>query len=269
MADEHADPAAPQFETIRYETSGGLARLTMNRPEQMNGMTNRMVREACDALELAAADPTLRVLVLTGAGSAFCPGADLKHFTGASGDPRSDERLTPREFQVTTLLHEIPAVTVAAINGACAGAGLGWALACDLRLMTARAKLNTAFLDVAVAGDMAIPWSLPRLVGAARARELSFLPRKVDADEALRIGLVARVFADETFAADVEEVLTTLLAKSPTALRGLKQHYVDAERMPLRDFVEHEAERHLQIAASADTAEAFRAFVEKRPPRFT
>ena len=169
------------FETLRYEATDGLARLTLDRPDAMNGMTNRMVREARDALELAAADPTLRVLVLTGEGRAFCPGADLKHFT--SGE--SDERLTSREFKVTTLLHEIPAVTVAAINGACAGAGLGWALACDLRVMAASAKLNTAFLDVAVAGDMAIPWSLPRLVGAARARELSFIPRKIDAEEAL------------------------------------------------------------------------------------
>src|SRR4051794_33309244 len=164
----------------------------------MNGMTNRMVREARDALELAAADSSVRVLVLTGAGRAFCPGADLNHFT--SGE--ADERLTPREFAVTTLLHEIPAVTVAAINGACAGAGLGWALACDLRTMAASAKLNTAFLDVAVAGDMAIPWSLPRLVGAARARDLSLLPRKIDAEEAARIGLVARVFPDDTFRDD-------------------------------------------------------------------
>jgi 2-(1,2-epoxy-1,2-dihydrophenyl)acetyl-CoA isomerase len=252
------------FETLLYDVEGSLARVTLNRPDAMNGMTNRMVREARDALELAAADPSVRVLVLTGAGRAFCPGADLNHFT--SGE--ADERLTSREFKVTTLLHEIPAVTVAAINGACAGAGLGWALACDLRVMSASAKLNTAFLDVAVAGDMAIPWSLPRLVGAARARELSMLPRKIDADEALRIGLVARVFPDDSFRADAEAVLTTLLKKSPSALRGLKENYVAAERMTIADFVEFEAERHLRIAASADTAEAFRAFVEKREPNF-
>lgn len=253
-----------EFDTLRYEVDGGLARLTLNRPEAMNGMTNQMVREACDALVLAASDPAVRVLVLTGAGRAFCPGADLKHFTGGG----SDERLTAREFQVTTLLHEIPAVTVAAINGACAGAGLGWALACDLRVMTAGAKLNTAFLDVAVAGDMAIPWTLPRLVGAARARELSFIPRKVDATEAERIGLVARVFADDSFGEETEALLAALLAKSPSALRGLKVNYVVAERTTLRDFVDYEAERHLRIAASADTAEAFRAFVEKRSPNF-
>lgn len=252
------------FETLRYDVDAGLARLTLARPDAMNGMTNQMVREACDALERAAADPSVRVLVLTGEGKAFCPGADLNHYTSGSGD----ERLTPREFQVTTLLHEIPAVTVAAINGACAGAGMGWALACDLRVMTARAKLNTAFLDVAVAGDMAIPWSLPRLIGAARARDLSLLPRRIEADEALRIGLVARVFDDDTFHADTETLLATLLRKSPTALRGLKANYVVAERMTLRDFVDYEAERHLRIASSADTKEAFRAFIEKREPNF-
>ena len=253
------------FETLLYSSEGGLARVTLNRPDAMNGMTNRMVREARDALELAASDASVRVLVLTGAGRAFCPGADLKHFTGGG----ADERLTSREFKVTTLLHEIPAVTVAAINGACAGAGLGWALACDIRVMSASAKLNTAFLDVAVAGDMAIPWSLPRLVGAARARELSFLPRKIDATEAFTIGLVARVLPDDSFRDETDALLQALLKKSPSALRGLKENYVAAERMTLSDFVDFEAERHLRIAASEDTAEAFRAFIEKREPRFT
>ncbi len=253
------------FDTLRYEVSDGLARLTLDRPDSMNGMTNQMVREASEALEQAATDSSVRVLVLTGEGRAFCPGADLNHFTSGA----TDERLTSREFHVTTLLHEIPAVTIAAINGACAGAGLGWALACDLRTMSASAKLNTAFLDVAVAGDMAIPWSLPRLVGAARARDLSFIPRKVTADEALSIGLVARVFDDESFRADTQDVVAALLKKSPSALRGMKENYVAAERMVLHDFVDYEAERHLRIAASADTAEAFRAFIEKRDPKFT
>ena len=131
------------------------------------------------------------------------------------------------------------------------------------------ARLNTAFLDGAVAGDMAIPWSLPRMVGAARARDLSFIPRRIEADEAERIGIVARVFPEETFAEDTEAVLTTLLEKSPTALLGLKQNYLAAERMTFADFVDYEAERHLKIASSADTAEAFKAFVEKRKPRFT
>ena len=252
------------FDTITYEVADGLCRVTLNRPARMNAMTNQMVREAFDALTRAAADSSIRVLVLTGAGTGFCPGADLEHFTTGG----ADEVLTSREFEVTTLLHEIPAVTVAAINGACAGAGLGWALACDVRVMSASAKLNTAFLDVAVAGDMAIPWSLPRIVGAARARDLSFFPRRIEADEAERLGIVARVFADDTFRDDAESLLSTLLEKSPTALVGLKQNYLAAERMTFADFAAYEAGRHLEIAASADTAEAFRAFVEKRKPVF-
>jgi 2-(1,2-epoxy-1,2-dihydrophenyl)acetyl-CoA isomerase len=163
----------------------------------------------------------------------------------------------------------MPQVTVAAINGACAGAGLGWAAACDLRVAARSATFNTAFLDVAVAGDMGIPWSLPRIVGAARARDLSFLPRRIEAEEALRIGLVGGVFPDESFRDDAEAVVATLLEKSPVALRGLKQHYNAAERMGFSDFVDYEAERHLKISRSADTAEAFRAFVEKRKPSFT
>lgn len=253
------------FDTIRLAVADGLARLTLARPDRLNGMTNQMVRETHDALVQVSGDPTVRVLVLTGEGRGFCPGADLGHFT----DGGADEILSAEHFQVVTMLHEMPAVTVAAVNGACAGAGMGLAVACDLRVVAASAKMNTAFLDVAVAGDMALPWLLPRLVGAAKARELSFLPGKLAADEAHRIGLVARVFPDETFGDDVEELVASLLAKSPTALRGLKQHYVDAERMPLAEFVEHESRRHLEIAASADTAEAFRAFVEKRAPRFT
>jgi 2-(1,2-epoxy-1,2-dihydrophenyl)acetyl-CoA isomerase len=256
--------AGASYETIRCEIEGGLARLTLNRPDRLNGMTNQMLRETYEALTRLAADSSVRVLVLTGEGRGFCPGADLTHFT--SGE--ADEPLTARQFQVTTLFHEMPAVTIAAINGACAGAGLGWALACDLRVMAESAKMNTAFLDVAVAGDMGLPWSLPRLVGAARARELSFLPGRFGADEALRIGLVARVFPDDDFRAETESIVQRLLAASPRALTTMKANYLAAERMGLADFIAVESERHMVVAASADTAEAFRAFVEKRPPNF-
>ena len=261
-----ATTATPTFETIRYEVEGGLARLTLNRPDRLNGMTNRMVRETHDALSLAATDPNVRVLVLTGAGKAFCPGADLGHYTdGSSG---SDEPLLPRSFRAATLLHDMPAVTIAAVNGACAGAGLMWALACDLRVSTASAKFNTAFLDVAVAGDMGGPWTLTHLVGGAKARELFFLPGKFTASEAKELGLVARVFDDESFADDTEALLAQLMAKSPTALTTLKANFLAAERTTFADYVDLEAERHIRVTASADTAEAFRAFMEKRPPRF-
>jgi 2-(1,2-epoxy-1,2-dihydrophenyl)acetyl-CoA isomerase len=252
------------YQTIRCESEGGLARLTLNRPDRLNGMTNQMLRETYEALTRLATDSSIRVLLLTGEGKGFCPGADLTHFTAGE----ADERLSAQPFQVTTLFHEIPAVTLAAINGACAGAGMGWALACDLRVMAVSAKMNTAFLDVAVAGDMGLPWSLPRVVGAGKARELSFLPGKFDADEALRLGLVARVFPDDSFRAETEAIVARLLAASPKALVTMKANYLAAERMSLADFIAVESERHMVVSASADTAEAFRAFVEKRPPNF-
>jgi 2-(1,2-epoxy-1,2-dihydrophenyl)acetyl-CoA isomerase len=252
------------FDTITYEAHDGIGRLTLNRPERLNGMTNQMVREAHEACQAAAADPALRILVLTGAGKGFCPGADLGHFS--SGE--KDEAIDARSFHVATLLHEMPAVTIAAINGACAGAGLGWALGCDLRLAASSAKLNTAFLDVAVAGDMGGPWTLSRLVGAAKARELYFLPGRVTAEEAQRIGLVARVFPDETFRDDAEAIVQRLAAASPTALRGMKENFLAAERMGLREYIDFETERHKEIAGGPHAREAFLAFVEKRPPRF-
>jgi 2-(1,2-epoxy-1,2-dihydrophenyl)acetyl-CoA isomerase len=255
----------PTFETIRYEKTGPLATLTMDRPDRMNGMTNLMVREACQAVAAAAEDPELRVLVVTGAGRAFCPGADLDGVASGSG---GDVRLRPDDFRVPVLLHEMPAVTVAAINGACAGAGLGWAAACDVRVAARSARFNTAFLDVGVAGDMGGPWTLSRLVGPAMARELYFLPGKFDADEALRIGLVTRVADDEGFQAAVDEVVERLLGAAPLALRALKANFSDAERMDLAGFVAIETERHLRLFTTQDTREAFAARVEKRAPNF-
>jgi 2-(1,2-epoxy-1,2-dihydrophenyl)acetyl-CoA isomerase len=256
--------AAARFETITYEIAGPIATLTMNRPERMNGMTNRMLLEAGEALAAAAEDRELRVLILTGAGRAFCPGADLQNV--ASGT--AEEPLVPSDFRVPVQLHNMPAVTIAAINGACAGAGFGWACACDFRFAAASARFNTAFLDVGVAGDMGGPWTLARIVGPARARELYFFPDKFGADEALRIGLVTRVFPDEEFRAGVRAIAERLADSAPIALRTLKANFVDAERMDLAGYVALESERHLRMFQTRDTREAFAAKVEKRKPRF-
>jgi len=254
------------FETILYEKSGAVATLTLNRPERMNGMTNRMLLEAGEVLARAAADRDLRVLVLTGAGRAFCPGADLD--VVASGESPTGDRVGPEDFRAPVLLHDMPAVTIAAVNGACAGAGLGWACACDLRFAAASARFNTAFLDVGVAGDMGGPWTLARIVGAARARELYFLPGKFGAEEALRIGLVSAVFPDDRFRDEIRAVVERLAGAAPIALRTLKKNFVDAERMDFAGYVALETERHLPMFSTHDTREAFAAKVAKRKPRF-
>jgi len=255
------------YETIRYEQDGPIVTLTLNRPERMNAMTNLMVRETAEALSVAANDRGVRVLVLTGAGRSFCPGADLM---GGAVNPNGapDVTLDARDFRVPVLLHEMPAVTLAAINGACAGAGFGWACACDLRLAARSARFNTAFLDVGVAGDMGGPWTLPRLVGASKARELYFMPDKFGADEAERIGLVSRTVDDDQLLPAVSALAQRLAAAAPIALRTLKSNFVEAERMDLASFVALETERHMRLFSTHDTREAFAAKAEKRAPNF-
>jgi 2-(1,2-epoxy-1,2-dihydrophenyl)acetyl-CoA isomerase len=186
--------------------------------------------------------------------------------------PGAGERDVPADahhFQVPVLLHEMPAITVAAVNGACAGAGFGWACGCDLRVAARSAMFNTAFLNVAVAGDMGLPWSLPRLVGSARARELSFFSEKFSAEEAHRIGLVARVWDDGVFREEVAKLIARLAGAAPLALKTMKAHYLAAESGGgFGDYVSLETSDHLRIVRSADTQEAFRAFLEKRAPVF-
>jgi 2-(1,2-epoxy-1,2-dihydrophenyl)acetyl-CoA isomerase len=164
------------------------------------------------------------------------------------------------------VLHEAPLVTVAAIKGACAGAGLGWASACDLRICDDTARFNVAFLDVGMSGDMAGTWFLPRIVGAAKARELYFLPGKFAGAEAARIGLVNRVVPELEFETELAALVERLANSSPLALKGMKANFVDQEHMGLAQFLAAETARHSACGRSEDSKEAFRAFVEKRRP---
>lgn len=253
-----------EYETVLYEVDGNRATITLNRPERLNGITNTMMRELYECVNRAAFDENVRVVMLTGAGRGFCPGADLKAYS--SGEAQEPNR---REyFSITSTLHEMPKVTVAAINGACAGAGFGWACACDLRYAAAGATFNSAFLGVAISGDMAGPWLLPRIVGAQKARELFFMPDKFQAAEAERIGLVARTFPDETFRQEVDAIVDRLAKAAPLAIGEMKKNFVAAENMTLKDYIELETERHGRTGASEDSRESFRAFVEKREPVF-
>ncbi len=242
-----------------------LATVTLNRPDARNGITNRLMNQLHAALAELATDPQLLVVVLTGAGKDFCVGADLKHYSSGG----SDEHLAMASFDLTRLLHEMPAVTIAALNGAAAGAGLGWAAACDLRFAARSAVFTSAFLKVAAAGDMGGPWTLTRLLGGAKARELYFLPEKFDSAEAERIGLVSKVFDDATFRDEIAAIAGRLAASAPLALRGMKANFLAAERTTFADYLDLESERHMRIMQSSDTAEAFKAFVEKRDATFT
>ena len=257
------------YQTIVVERAGPLAVVKLNRPDKRNSIGGPMMIELHAVLSDIATDQGVRVVVLRGEGADFCPGADVKHYGGAGAATRTRPAWSGvRTFDVAVLLHEMPAVTVAAISGACAGAGFGWACACDLRVASETARFNTAFLDVGVAGDMGGPWTLPRILGAAKARELYFLPGKFDAAEALRIGLVSRVSPAAGFDADVQALADRLTRAAPLALMGMKANFLAAEGMGLADYIGLESERHLRMFQSEDTTEAFKAFVEKRSPVF-
>jgi 2-(1,2-epoxy-1,2-dihydrophenyl)acetyl-CoA isomerase len=250
-----------RYETILVEKTEHVATISLNRPAARNGIVPAMMDELWDAVRDAAADKTLRVLVFRGAGRDFCPGADLKAYTSSAQGPTR-----PETFGISVILHEAPFVTIAAIKGACAGAGLGWASACDLRICDETAKFNVAFLDVGMSGDMAGTWFLPRILGSAKARELYFLPGKFDAAEAARIGLVNWMTPEADFEARLGALTDRLATSSPLALKGMKANFVDQEHMGLADFLAAETERHSACGRSEDSSEAFRAFVEKRKP---
>lgn len=258
------------YETLLVRREGPVATVSLNRPDKRNSIGGPMMVELYAALSELAADRSVRVLVLRGEGADFCPGADVKHYgsTEASNPAKAPVWSGVQEFNVAVLLHEMPAVTIAAISGACAGAGFGWACACDLRVASETARFNTAFLDVGVGGDMGGPWTLPRILGAAKARELYFLPGKFDAAEALRIGLVSRVSGKDAFEAELSALTARLAAAAPLALATMKANFLAAEKMGFSDYIVLESEKHVRLFQSQDTTEAFKAFVEKRAPVF-
>jgi 2-(1,2-epoxy-1,2-dihydrophenyl)acetyl-CoA isomerase len=257
-------------DSVLYQVDGGVATITLNRPENLNAMNVDLIEGALEALEIAAEDSNARVVIFTGAGRGFCAGGDLaaKDTLGTGNLESKIGKL--QAFQKSSkLLREMPKVTIAAINGPCAGAGLAWAAAADLRYATASAKFTTAYLNAGLSGDFGGTWTLPRIVGSARAREMYLLSEKFTADDAERFGFVSKVLPDGELMPHVQTVAETLLAKAPIALLRIKQNLNDAEDIPFSDALDREADRHVRTGASSDSAEARMAFFEKRPPVFT
>jgi 2-(1,2-epoxy-1,2-dihydrophenyl)acetyl-CoA isomerase len=256
---------------VLYEVEDGVATLTLNRPERLNAMGGDMLPLALELLERAAGDDAVAVVVLTGAGRGFCAGGDLSGSGPAELRATTPEGATGalrRLMRSSELLREMPKITIAAINGACAGAGFAWACACDLRYAAASAKFTTAFVNAGLSGDFGGSWTLPRIVGPAKTRELYLLGERFDAREAERIGLVSRVLPDGELMKHVREVAAALRAKAPLALRGIKQNLNEGDRLGFAEALDREAERHVRSALSEDAREAARAFLEKRAPRF-
>jgi 2-(1,2-epoxy-1,2-dihydrophenyl)acetyl-CoA isomerase len=232
----------------------------LDRPEKLNALDLAHVVDLRDVLRALADDDSARAVVLTGAGRGFCAGGDVTSMTGASSAPAVDLR---EIMEVSELLHTMPAVTVAAINGPCAGAGLSFACACDLRYAARSAVFVSAFLRVGSSGDHGSAWVLTRAVGSAKARELMLLGDRVDADEALRIGLVHAVLDDDRLTDHIARVAERLAAMPPTAARLMKQNLVDAATMPLAEYLDLETRRFAECSGSPESAAAARAFLAR------
>jgi 2-(1,2-epoxy-1,2-dihydrophenyl)acetyl-CoA isomerase len=241
----------PQTDEVLIERRDAIAILTLNRPERRNGITVPMCRAFYAAVQDVAASDA-RVVVLRGAGNDFCVGADIVG-GGERTVPPTLGDLGPIHH-AATLLHTMPQVTIAAIDGGCAGAGLGWATACDFRFATAEARFNTAFLAVGVSSDMGPPWFLTRIVGGARARELLFFPGKLSGEEARDMGLVTRLFPRAALHREVLALAEQLCERDPFALRMMKANVLSAEELAIRDFIEVETARQIHTTNRPDLA---------------
>ena len=249
----------------------GIATLTFNRPERMNALSTPIMEGLLHGLPRLAGDPAVKVVVLTGAGRAFCAGGDVKSMA-EGGEQRTAAEAAAHlrsRMEVSRILHELPKPTIAMINGPAAGTGLALALACDLRIAGTSARLVTAFVKVGFFGDFGGSYFLTRLIGTARARELYFTGRPVDADEALTLGLVNRVVPDDQLHNATMELARSLARGPQIALSLMKRNMNCAENAGLAELLDLEAVHQVQTGRTEDHREAAKAFVEKRPPIFT
>jgi 2-(1,2-epoxy-1,2-dihydrophenyl)acetyl-CoA isomerase len=250
--------------------SGGVRTLTFNRPEAFNSFNLAMKQATLRALTEASADESVRAVVITGNGRAFCAGQDLKEHLELvrSQDPRL--ATTVREFYNVAIsaIVDMRKPVIAAVNGAAAGAGAALSYACDLRIAGTAASFSMAFAGVALSADSGASFTLPRLIGAGRASRMMLLGERVGSAEALRIGLVDEVVADDELA-DRAALVAGTLANGPTrAYAWIKASMHAAATSDLAAALEFENRAQAELFAGADHHEAIRAFAEKRPPLF-
>jgi 2-(1,2-epoxy-1,2-dihydrophenyl)acetyl-CoA isomerase len=250
-------------------SSAGVHTITLNRPERLNAVNARLADELPRAIDDAARDDAVRVVVITGAGRGFCAGLDLSAPPALpEGDLR--DRLDPLawvgRWVLAALRCEKP--LVAAINGAAAGAGFGLALATDIRLIARGARVTAGYVRRGLSPDAGVSYLLPRLIGLSRASEILLSGRDLDADEASRIGLAAAVFDDARFADDVVSYATRLASGPPIAFALTKRLLASTFDVSLEEHLGRELSAIKMCFASQDVAEALRAFGEKRAPAF-
>jgi 2-(1,2-epoxy-1,2-dihydrophenyl)acetyl-CoA isomerase len=259
-----------KFENIRIEIENSIATLTLNRPERLNALDNETFAELANVLPDLSERADVGILLLTGAGGAFCAGGDVKGQPsrfGWEGD-RHLSRMRAINFGVVKVLVAMEKPTLALINGVAAGGGLSLALACDLRLAGKSARFGAGFRRVALSVDMGLSYLLPRAVGTAKALEILYTGELIDAEEALRIGLINRVVPDSSVLEEGLSVARSIASGPPLALRNTKHAVRKGAESPLDAALELEAELQTTCLLSKDHREGVQAFLEKRKPKF-
>lgn len=265
-----ADSTAQGPATVRYEVDDAVGVVTLARPEAMNSLDTGTKVALREAVAEAAGDDAVRAVVLTGAGRAFSVGQDLKEHAQALESGAAGLADTVREHYNPTvrMLATMPKPVIAAVNGVAAGAGASYAFSCDLRIVADTAGFNLAFAAIGLSCDTGSSWTLPRLVGWAKARELLLLPRTVPADEALALGLATEVVpADEVMPRAME--VARHLAGGPTlAYAALRRVLAESATHTFDESLEYEASMMQSTGETTDHREAVRAFLDKRVPVF-
>lgn len=259
------------FQAILFEIRDGVARLTLNRPEKLNSFNVQMHEEVQEALKQVEINPNTRVLVLTGAGRGFCAGQDLadRAAVPASGPPDLGLSIEKYYSPLVRTLAALPLPVVAAVNGVAAGAGANLALACDLVVATKSASFIQSFAKLGLVPDTGGTYSLPRLIGAARALGLVLLGEKLSAEQAANWGLIWRCVEDTEFQPTVEALVQYLAAAPTKGLAYAKRAIRMSAQNGLDDQLDIERDFNRELGRSKDFQEGVSAFLEKRQPKFT
>jgi 2-(1,2-epoxy-1,2-dihydrophenyl)acetyl-CoA isomerase len=258
------------YEHILLKRAEGIGTLTLNRPDKLNAFAGTMRKELADALVELEKDPTVRVVVITGAGRGFCAGADVGYMAKLveERDTIAMAALVEAGRRVVMTMRESAKPVIGSINGVAAGGGANLALACDLRIASDRARLGQTFNRIGLHPDWGGSYFLPRLVGPAKALELFWTAEIIDAEECLRLGLFNRVVPHDRLEEETLAMARTLAAKPALALALAKRAVYQSLSRTLPEMLDYELEAQLRCFESGDAAEGITAFVEKRTPAF-
>lgn len=251
----------------------GVMVVTLNRPETLNSLGGDMGELLIEAVERASSDDTVRALIITGAGRGFCSGASAVAMVSRGETPPTPSRHSRADkasgsVRLAQAMADCDVPIIAAVNGAAAGAGCGIALCCDVRIFGESGRMGTIFIKRAVAADYGLSYWLPRVVGIAKAYELAYDGGLVDAKRALALGLANRVVPDAELMNEAIAYAATIAKGPPLAYTGIRRLLVASTTMPMQDFLPFEWAEQTKVLATADCAEGFRSFMERRDPVF-